>query len=185
MYAALFCNLEIMVTPHIEILCEALAQVLIARKMSMVTAESCTGGLIAASCTQLSGSSAWFERGFVTYSNAAKSELLGVPSSLIEKQGAVSEEVAKAMALGALVHSPACISVAVTGIAGPTGGSEAKPVGTVWLAWAWRDSQHALHSEAMLRQFEGTRSDVRYATAELALAHLTELVEKTAALPSK
>jgi nicotinamide-nucleotide amidase len=185
LYAALFCNLEIMVTPHIEILCEALAQVLIARKMSMVTAESCTGGLIAASCTQLSGSSAWFERGFVTYSNAAKSELLGVPASLIEKQGAVSEEVAKAMALGALVHSPACISVAVTGIAGPTGGSEAKPVGTVWLAWAWRDSQHALHSEAMLRQFEGTRSHVRYATAELALARLTELVEKTAALPCK
>jgi nicotinamide-nucleotide amidase len=174
-----------MVTPHIEILCEALAQVLIARKMSMVTAESCTGGLIAASCTQLSGSSAWFERGFVTYSNAAKSELLGVPSSLIEKQGAVSEEVAKAMALGALVHSPACISVAVTGIAGPTGGSEAKPVGTVWLAWAWRDSQHALHSEAMLRQFEGTRSHVRYATAELALARLKELVETTAALPCK
>ena len=174
-----------MVTPHIEILCEALAQVLIARKMSMVTAESCTGGLIAASCTQLSGSSAWFERGFVTYSNAAKSDLLGVPSSIIDKQGAVSEEVAKAMALGALINSPACISVAVTGIAGPTGGSEAKPVGTVWLAWAWRDSQHALHSEAMLRQFEGTRSDVRYATAELALAHLTELVEKTAALPCK
>ena len=174
-----------MVTPHIEILCEALAQVLIARKMSMVTAESCTGGWIAASCTQLSGSSAWFERGFVTYSNAAKSELLGVPSSIIDKQGAVSEEVAKAMALGALINSPACISVAVTGIAGPTGGSEAKPVGTVWLAWAWRDSQHALHSEAMLRQFEGTRSDVRYATAELALAHLTELVEKTAALPYK
>ena len=185
MYAALFCNLEIMVTPHIEILCEALAQVLIARKMSMVTAESCTGGLIAASCTQLSGSSAWFERGFVTYSNAAKSELLGVAASLIEAQGAVSEEVAKAMALGALINSPACISVAVTGIAGPTGGSEAKPVGTVWLAWAWRDSQHALQSEAMLGQFEGTRSDVRYATAELALAHLTELVEKTAALPCK
>ena len=174
-----------MVTPHIEILCEALAQVLIARKMSMVTAESCTGGLIAASCTQLSGSSAWFERGFVTYSNAAKSELLGVPSSLIKTQGAVSEEVAKAMALGALAHSPAHISVAVTGIAGPTGGSAAKPVGTVCLAWAWRDSQQALHSEAMLRQFEGTRSEVRYATAELALAHITELVEKTAALHSK
>ena len=172
-------------TPHIEILCEALANVLIARNMSMVTAESCTGGLIAASCTQLSGSSAWFERGFVTYSNAAKSELLGVPSSLIETQGAVSEEVAKAMALGALAHSPAHISVAVTGIAGPTGGSAAKPVGTVYLAWAWRDSQQALHSEAMLRQFEGTRSEVRYATAELALAHLTELVEKTAALHSK
>ena len=166
-------------TPYLESLCESLAQVLLANKLCMATAESCTGGLIAASCTQLSGSSVWFERGFVTYSNAAKSELLGVPSSLIETQGAVSEEVAKAMALGALAHSPAHISVAVTGIAGPTGGSQAKPVGTVWLAWAWRDLQQNLHSETMLRQFEGTRSEVRDSTAELALAHLTELVEKT------
>jgi nicotinamide-nucleotide amidase len=171
-----------MVTPRLETLCEALAQVLKAHKLKMVTAESCTGGLIAASCTQLSGSSVWFERGFVTYSNAAKSESLGVSSSLIETQGAVSEEVAKAMALGALAHSPAHISVAVTGIAGPTGGTDAKPVGTVWLAWAWRDSKQVLHSETLLRQFEGTRSEVRDATAELALAHLTELVEKTASL---
>ena len=160
-------------------LVELVALQLTARQWMLTTAESCTGGLIAASCTQLSGSSAWFERGFVTYSNAAKSELLGVAASLIEAQGAVSEEVAKAMALGALAHSPAHISVAVTGIAGPTGGSEAKPVGTVWLAWAWRDLQQNLHSETMLRQFEGTRSEVRDATAELALAHLTELVEKT------
>ena len=166
-------------TPRLETICTSLAHVLVARELSMVTAESCTGGLIAASCTQLSGSSAWFDRGFVTYSNAAKSELLGVAASLIESQGAVSEEVAKAMALGALAHSPAHISVAVTGIAGPTGGSEAKPVGTVWLAWAWRDLQQNLHSETMLRQFEGTRAQVRDATAELALTHLTELVEKT------
>jgi nicotinamide-nucleotide amidase len=83
------------------------------------------------------------------------------------------------MALGALAHSPAHVSVAVTGIAGPTGGSAAKPVGTVWLAWAWRDLQQKLHSETMLRQFEGTRSEVRDATAELALAHLTDLVEMT------
>ena len=127
-------------------------------------------------CDAIAASSKCFDRGFVTYSNAAKSELLGVAASLIEAQGAVSEEVAKAMALGALAHSPAHISVAVTGIAGPTGGSEAKPVGTVWLAWAWRDLQQNLHSETMLRQFEGTRSEVRDATAELALAHLTELV---------
>ena len=117
-------------TPHLETLCEALAQALVAHKLRMATAESCTGGLIAASCTQLSGSSVWFERGFVTYSNAAKSESLGVPSSLIEANGAVSEEVAKAMAMGALNHSHAHMSVAVTGIAGPTGGSAAKPVGT-------------------------------------------------------
>ena len=119
-------------TPHLETLCQALAQVLVAHKLSLATAESCTGGLIAASCTQLSGSSVWFERGFVTYSNAAKSESLGVPSSLIETQGAVSEEVAKAMALGALTHSPAHLSVAVTGIAGPTGGSAAKPGPVAW-----------------------------------------------------
>ena len=115
-------------TPRLETLCEALAQALVARKLRMATAESCTGGLIAASCTQLSGSSVWFERGFVTYSNAAKTESLGVPSSLIEANGAVSEEVAKAMAMGALNHSHAQLSVAVTGIAGPTGGSAAKPV---------------------------------------------------------
>ena len=171
-------------TPRLETLCEALAQVLITNKLRMATAESCTGGLIAASCTQLSGSSVWFERGFVTYSNAAKSESLGVPSSLIEANGAVSEEVAKAMAMGALNHSHAHLSVAVTGIAGPTGGSAAKPVGTVWLAWAWRDSQQAMHCEAMLQQFKGSRAEVRFATAELALAHLTELVEKRFSLPA-
>ena len=174
-----------MVTPRLETLCEALAQVMMAHKLRMATAESCTGGLIAASCTQLSGSSVWFERGFVTYSNAAKSESLGVPSSLIETNGAVSEEVAKAMALGALNHSQAHLSVAVTGIAGPTGGSASKPVGTVWLAWAWRDAQQAVHCEAMHRQFKGSRSEVRFATAELALAHLTALVEKQYALPAQ
>ena len=151
----------------------------------MATAESCTGGLIAASCTQLSGSSVWFERGFVTYSNAAKSELLGVPSSLIEVHGAVSEEVAKAMAMGALKHSAADCSVAVTGVAGPTGGSAAKPVGTVWLAWAWRDSQQAMHCEAMLQQLKGTRSEVRYASAELALSHLSVVAKKTSAMLQK
>ena len=120
----------------------------------------------------------------MTYSNAAKSESLGVPSSLIEANGAVSEEVAKAMAMGALNHSHAQLSVAVTGIAGPTGGSATKPVGTVWLAWAWRDSQQAMHCEAMLQQFKGSRAEVRFATAELALAHLTELVEKRFSLPA-
>jgi nicotinamide-nucleotide amidase len=177
-----------MVTPHIETLCTTLAHVLGARKLSLCTAESCTGGLIAASCTQLSGSSAWFERGFVTYSNAAKHELLGVPSALIEAHGAVSEEVAKAMALGALAHSNAALSVAVTGVAGPTGGTAAKPVGTVWLAWAWRDSdqqtssqqssKQQTHCETLLQQFKGSRSEVRFATTELALTHLTEIAQK-------
>jgi nicotinamide-nucleotide amidase len=140
-----------MVTPHIETLCASLAQVLGARQLSLCTAESCTGGLIAASCTQLSGSSAWFERGFVTYSNAAKHQLLGVPSGLIETHGAVSEEVARAMAFGALAHSRAHLSVAVTGVAGPTGGSPSKPVGTVWLAWAWRDANQQTQCQTLLQ----------------------------------
>jgi nicotinamide-nucleotide amidase len=168
-----------MVTPQIETLCASLAQVLGARQLSLCTAESCTGGLIAASCTQLSGSSAWFERGFVTYSNAAKHQLLGVPSGLIETHGAVSEEVARAMALGALAHSSAHLSVAVTGVAGPTGGSPNKPVGTVWLAWAWRDANQQTHCQTLLQHFNGTRSEVRFATTELALSELTQIAQKS------
>lgn len=109
---------------------------LCARHLKIVTAESCTGGLIAGLLTELPGSSVWFERGFVTYSNLAKQEMLGVKSELIESHDAVSKVVAEAMALGALAHSAAHISLAVTGVAGPDGGSVEKPVGTVWLAWA-------------------------------------------------
>jgi len=168
-------------TPQIQVLCEALSKELLMHKLSMATAESCTGGLISASCTELSGSSLWFDRGFVTYSNAAKTEMLGVAAHLIETHGAVSEEVAKAMALGALQHSKASCSLAVTGIAGPTGGSEAKPVGLVWLAWAVRGGAshgQAVHCEAVMRVFSGNRSDIRLATTELALAHLRELLVK-------
>ncbi|WP_457330509.1 CinA family protein, partial [Rhizobacter sp. P5_C2] len=114
----------------------ALARVLRQRGGSIATAESCTGGLIAAACTSVAGSSDWFERGFVTYSNEAKTQMLGVPAALIAQHGAVSEEVARAMAEGALRHSPARFAVAVTGIAGPGGAVPGKPVGTVWLAWA-------------------------------------------------
>ena len=117
-----------------------LAQQLLARHWMMATAESCTGGLIAAACTDLAGSSAWFERGLVTYSNEAKTELLGVPAELIAQHGAVSEAVARAMAAGALARSQAQVAVAVTGVAGPGGGSASKPVGTVWLAWRSRDA---------------------------------------------
>jgi len=116
-------------------LCQTLASRLTERAWLIATAESCTGGMIAARCTDLAGSSAWFERGFVTYSNAAKQELLGVDPALILAHGAVSEAVAKAMALGAFRHSKVQASVAVTGVAGPSGGSADKPVGTVWLAW--------------------------------------------------
>jgi len=160
-------------TTSLHLTVEALAALLLARGQMLVTAESCTGGLIAATCTEVAGSSAWFERGFVTYSNEAKTGSLGVPAELIERHGAVSEEVARAMAAGALAHSRADIAVAVTGVAGPTGGSEAKPVGTVWLAWAelGRHGAHgsvAVHAEKAW--FPGDRRAVRAATVAHALA---------------
>lgn len=159
--------------PQIQKQCLALAASLLEHQQCIASAESCTGGMIAASCTDLSGSSAWFERGFVTYSNDAKTDMLGVPAALIHQHGAVSEEVAKAMALGALAQSKADFSVAVTGIAGPTGGSEAKPVGTVWLAWAEKQSGQCL---SMLKIFPGDRMAVREATTEFALAQLNLMV---------
>ncbi len=135
----------------------------------MATAESCTGGLIAGACTDLSGSSDWFERGFVTYSNAAKTELLGVPADIIAVHGAVSEPVARAMAAGALVRSQAQLAVAVTGVAGPTGGSAGKPVGTVWFGWATPQGLFTEH-----QRFDGDRAAVRQATVAHALAGLLQ-----------
>lgn len=156
-------------------LIQALAERLQARHLMMATAESCTGGLIAAACTDVAGSSAWFERGFVSYSNAAKTELLGVPAGLIAAHGAVSEAVARAMAAGALQHSRAQVSVAVTGVAGPSGGSADKPVGTVWFAWA---TPEGLWSER--QQFPGDRAAVREATVAHALRVLLQrLAEAT------
>lgn len=146
---------------------DELASALLARGWMLATAESCTGGMIAAACTDLSGSSAWFERGFVTYSNEAKVELLGVPAQLIAQHGAVSEPVARAMAQGAVARSRAQLSVAVTGIAGPTGGSADKPVGTVWFGF---DVDGQLTSE--LRRFPGDRAAVRAATVQHALEGL-------------
>jgi nicotinamide-nucleotide amidase len=132
---------------------------------TLAAAESCTGGLIAAACTAVAGSSDWFERGFVTYSNAAKIEMLGVTAQLIAEHGAVSAEVARAMALGALDRSPATIAVAVTGIAGPSGATPGKPVGTVWLAWVRRGSA----AEVEHLQLGGDRAAVRHRTVEQAL----------------
>lgn len=149
-------------------LVRALAARLTAQGWQLATAESCTGGLIAATCTEVSGSSAWFERGVVTYSNEAKTELLGVEAALIAAHGAVSEPVARAMAEGALGRSRAQVAVAVTGVAGPTGGSPDKPVGTVWLAWATRDQA----TRAERCQFPGDRVSVRQATVERALRGL-------------
>jgi len=149
-----------------------LADALRAAGLRMATAESCTGGLIAGACTELAGSSDWFERGVVSYSNAAKTELLGVPGTLIDHHGAVSEPVARAMATGVLARSQADLAVAVTGVAGPGGGSAAKPVGTVWLAWAWRGADGAVASDALLQRFDGDRSAVRQATVAQALQGL-------------
>ncbi|MFN7121044.1 MAG: CinA family protein [Hydrogenophaga sp.] len=147
----------------------ALARELKSRGLMMATAESCTGGLIAGACTEVSGSSDWFERGFVTYSNAAKTELLGVPAELITQHGAVSEPVARAMATGALTRSPAQLAVAVTGVAGPTGGSADKPVGTVWFGWATPAGSFTEH-----QRFDGDRAAVRAATVRHALAGLLQ-----------
>ena len=149
----------------------SLADLLIKNNFFMAAAESCTGGMIAAACTDLAGSSAWFERGFVTYSNSAKTEMLGVDAALIDRWGAVSEPVARAMALGAIAHSKAQVSVAVTGVAGPSGGSADKPVGTVWFGWSVAG---LVTSECLL--FEGDRAAVRAATVRHALGRLADLL---------
>jgi len=158
----------------IDALVARLAATLIARRATIASAESCTGGLIAAACTARPGSSAWFERGVVTYSNAAKSDLLGVPAALIEAHGAVSAEVARAMAEGAIARSPASHAVAVTGIAGPDGGTAAKPVGTVWIATCARDGRG---SDAVLLQAQGDRASVRAQSLVRALELLLARVE--------
>jgi len=141
---------------------------LAARRALCATAESCTGGLVAGAITDVAGSSAWFDRGFVTYSNEAKMELLGVPAATLAQHGAVSEAVARAMAAGALARSRASVAVAITGIAGPGGGSPEKPVGTVCFAWAVRDAP----VQADTRRFDGDRVAVRRAAVVAALAGL-------------
>lgn len=152
------------------------ADFLLAHRWKLATAESCTGGLIAACCTDIAGSSDWFERGFVTYSNAAKTEMLGVDAALINHHGAVSEAVVRAMVQGALQHSAAQVAVAVTGVAGPGGGSAAKPVGTVWLGWATPAGV-----VAEVQHFAGDRAQVRAATVQHALQRLVELLQATEA----
>ena len=165
----------------------ALADSLMQHGWMLATAESCTGGLIAARCTELAGSSDWFERGFVTYSNEAKHELLSVDNLLIAEHGAVSESVAQAMALGALRHSQAQVSIAVTGIAGPSGGSADKPVGTVWFAWALpSETGPTLGAETAWVKtecchFSGDRAAVREATVAHALQTLLHWLNQRAA----
>lgn len=151
---------------------EDLALKLSARGWTMATAESCTGGWIAKCCTDLAGSSAWFERGFVSYSNAAKEELLGVDAGLLETAGAVSREVALQMARGARSRAGVDIAVAVTGIAGPDGGTAEKPVGTVWFGWSMENG-----NDAELKQFPGDRDAVRRQTVAYALHGLIERLQ--------
>mgnify|MGYP006278945501 FL=1 len=153
-----------------------LAQHFTTHQLTLSTAESCTGGLIAAHCTELSGSSMWFERGYVTYSNAAKQEALLVPGALIEMHGAVSEPVALAMAAGARSAAQTDWAIGVTGIAGPTGGSDTKPVGTVWLAWAGPNN----FLQAQRFQFgESTRQQIRLSSVHAALTGLLQRVRES------
>jgi nicotinamide-nucleotide amidase len=169
-------NVEAHLQAHLQTQLQAqvehLAHVLTARGWLMASAESCTGGLIAAACTARAGSSDWFERGVVTYSNSAKTELLGVLPQLINRHGAVSEEVALAMAGGLLVRAPVQLVVAVTGIAGPGGAVPGKPVGTVWLAWGT-----AAGLRAELLQLPGDRSAVRQAAVLAGLVRLTQAAQ--------
>jgi len=144
-----------------------------AKGLMLATAESCTGGWVAQAVTAIAGSSDWFERGFVTYSDAAKQEMLAVSARTLAAYGAVSEETASEMAAGALAHSRAQVAVAITGIAGPTGGSPEKPLGMVCFAWAVKDGP--LNSET--RQFEGGRESVRRQAVIAALQGMLKLLE--------
>lgn len=153
---------------ELEKLAECLGNILLARGASVAVAESCTGGWVAQTLTAIAGSSAWFDRGFVTYSNAAKIDMLGVPETTLARHGAVSEASARAMAQGALAHSLADWTLAITGIAGPSGGSPEKPVGTVCFAWASRDGG----CEAQTQVFAGDRAAVREQAVRHALGGL-------------
>jgi nicotinamide-nucleotide amidase len=163
---------------EIEKLAERLGIALLSRGEWLAVAESCTGGWLAQSVTAIAGSSAWFDRGFVTYSNAAKVDMLGLPESTLERHGAVSEATARAMAQGALTHSLADWSVAITGIAGPSGGTSAKPVGTVCFAWARKEGG----CEALTCRFTGDRCAVREQAVAMALNGLLTRLESSISL---
>ena len=157
---------------------EQLSEQLLQKKSVMATAESCTGGGIAQALTAVAGSSLWFDSGFVTYSNQAKHRMLGVPEVVIAGHGAVSEPVVKAMVQGAIAHSEASYAVAVSGVAGPGGGSVEKPVGTVWVAWGSGDQVDAVRF-----QFEGDRDAVREQTIDAALQGLLGFLSPTSFAP--
>jgi nicotinamide-nucleotide amidase len=159
-------------TERLDKLALELGKRLTAARLMLTTAESCTGGWLSKVVTDIAGASAWLDRGFVTYSNAAKQEMLGVSAGTIAEHGAVSEDVASEMAQGALAHSLAGVAVAVTGIAGPNGGSEDKPVGTVCFAWVVEGRSPITQRV----QFAGNREEVRHQSVGLALDRLLELL---------
>ena len=154
-----------------------LAEILRSKNWKIAAAESCTGGLVCANLTEIAGSSQWFERGYITYSNEAKMECLGVSGRLLETFGAVSEEVAKAMAEGAQVNAGVNVGISITGIAGPSGGSADKPVGMVCFAWAIRNAagENIVHAKTML--FDGNRHDIREQACNYVLSELAKLLE--------
>ncbi len=155
-----------------ETLIEQLAERLVEKNLTLAVAESCTGGMLAQQCTSLNGSSKWFECGFVTYSNASKIRLLGVQANVLDEVGAVSSQVAEQMATGVLAHSEANISASITGIAGPGGGGESKPVGSVYIATAVKNQPACV----MYHLFQGDRQSIREQTTQMALVALLERV---------
>ena len=154
-----------------------LAEFLKSKNWKMAAAESCTGGLVCAKLTEIAGSSEWFERGYITYSNEAKMECLEVPQTLLEAYGAVSEEVAKAMAQGAQVNAGVNAALSITGITGPSGGSADKPVGMVCFGWAIRDDAGDNRVLTKTMQFKGDRQGVRQQACDYALSELAKLLE--------
>lgn len=161
--------------PLSQVHCDAkkLGDKLKQKELQLVTAESCTGGQLAQTITSVPGASTWFERGFVTYSNLSKQQTLGIDESLIKRYGPVSEEVVLAMAMGALNKSPASVSIAITGIAGPGGGTEKFSVGTIWTAWVSKNA----FSQAKCQHYGGDRLIIRYAAVEFALQTLLNLIK--------
>jgi nicotinamide-nucleotide amidase len=169
---------------RLDKLASELGQMLAEQSLTLATAESCTGGWVAKVVTDIPGSSAWFDRGFVTYGDLAKQEMLGVSAATLDAEGAVSEAVVREMALGALSRSRAQVALAISGIAGPAGGSEDKPVGTVWFAWALHGAMPGSDADggprpevrSQLLQFAGDREEVRHQSVRVALERLLELL---------
>jgi nicotinamide-nucleotide amidase len=157
-----------------DILAAQVGGLLKAHGLTLTTAESCTGGGVAQAITEISGSSAWFERGFVTYANEAKHEMLGVQQETLAHHGAVSEAVVREMVAGALSHSHAQVALAVSGVAGPSGGTQEKPVGTVWFAWGVKHRT----SVACVHYLNGSRGEIRAQSVRIALQGIVDLLNQ-------